>query len=125
MTGVAISLMDGTDMSAICVVDERAARLDDLQFTLGSGPTYDAFESGQPVLDDEMNAPSHTRWPELSEFARDAGINGIFAFPLQIGAARTGVLTAYQLDARSWSSDQHADALMAADALTHVILPMR
>lgn len=122
VTGVAISLMAGTEMSAICVADERAARLDDLQFTLGTGPTYDAFEFGHPVFDDEMSAPSHTRWPELSEFAGDVGINGIFAFPLQIGAARTGVLTAYQLDANSWSSTQHADALTAADALTHVIL---
>ena len=125
VTGVAISLMDGTDMSSICVADDRAARLDELQFTLGAGPSYDAFHFGQPVFDDEVNAPTSTRWPTLAEFALESGINGIFAFPLQIGAARTGVLTAYQADVKSWTLTQHADALTAADALTHVILSIQ
>lgn len=122
VTGIAISLVSGIDVSSMCVVDERAVKLDEMQFTLGAGPTYDALQSGEPVVEDQMNSLSLSRWPELSEFARECGINGIFAFPLQIGAARAGVLTAYQRDPRAWSLGQHADALIAADALTHVIL---
>lgn len=125
VTGISISLIDGTDMSSVCVIDDRAAKMDELQFTLGIGPSYDAFHSGKPVLEDQVNAPASTRWPALSEFAGECGINGIFAFPLQVGAARTGVMTAYQTDAKSWSHDQHADALLAADALTHVILSIQ
>lgn len=125
MTSVGISLKSEMNMASICVSDDRAARLETMQFTLGQGPSYDAFATGNPVLERQLASALPVRWPALTTLALDAGIEGIFAYPLQIGAARLGVLTAYQRSTNAWTPAQHLDALVAADALTHVILSLQ
>jgi hypothetical protein len=125
VSGAAISLLTGPTMSSLCASGERSRELEDGQFTLGEGPSCEAFLSGRPVLEEEMTSTGSVRWPALAGLMRDTGIVGIFAFPLQIGAARSGVLTLYQDHPGSWSKEQHGDALIAADALTHVILSLQ
>jgi hypothetical protein len=125
VTGVSISLVTKTNMTSLCASGEQAAVLEDAQFSLGEGPAWEAFLLGEPVLEEQLSSGSLVRWPALSTLARDAGIEGIFSFPLQIGAARSGVLTLYQRDAGAWSPAQHGDALIAADALIHVILSVQ
>ena len=125
VTGVAISLISETNTALLCVSDEAAATLDAAQFTVGEGPSCEALFSGRPVFEDHLTSTSPHRWPALSNLTRDMGIEGIFAFPLQIGAARSGVLTLYQREAGAWSPSQHADGLIAADVLTHLILSIQ
>jgi hypothetical protein len=117
--------MTATNPAVLCAVGEMAALLEDAQFTLGEGPSQEAFVTGRPVAEDQFAAAAPTRWPALARLARDAEIEGIFAFPLQIGAARSGVLTLYQMAPGSWSQAQQADALIAADVLTHVVLAVQ
>lgn len=39
------------------------------------------------------------RWPGYAPAAHERGVRAVFAFPLQIGAARLGVLALYQAQA--------------------------
>jgi hypothetical protein len=125
VSGAAISLLTATNVAALCASGDHYAALEEAQFTLGEGPSREAFLTGQPVLEDQLSSAAPIRWPALAGLVRDARVEGIFAFPLQIGAVRTGVLTLYQKEQAAWSQAQHADALIAADALTHVILSIQ
>lgn len=124
VSGAAITLVTATNMTPLCASGDHSTALEDAQFTLGEGPSCEAFLSGQPVLEGELSAAAD-RWPTFAGRVRDVGVEGIFAFPLQIGAARSGVLTLYQMDPGALSASQHDDALIAADVLTHVILSLQ
>ena len=54
----------------------------------------DAFAQGRPVLVSDLAARSaELRWPAFAPAAVAAGALAVFAFPLQIGAIRVGVLS--------------------------------
>ena len=125
VSGVAISLMTESDTTSLCVSTPDVALLEELQFNTGEGPSRDAFTSGEPVLEHSLAFGPTSRWLSLAGLARDIGLEGVFAFPLQIGAARIGALTLYQRDGSAWSTDQLADALIAADVLAHLILTLQ
>ncbi|MGW7535969.1 GAF and ANTAR domain-containing protein [Amycolatopsis sp. NPDC054798] len=96
-------------------------RLEDLQLTLGEGPSVDAHNSGGSVLIPEL-ALEHRRWPAFSPGAAGMGVAAVFSFPLQIGAARLGVLDLYRVTAGSLTPRQLPDALALAEAATVALL---
>jgi hypothetical protein len=105
------------------VTDEASELLAELQLTLGEGPGPDAAASGGPVLAsdlDEMEAVR--RWPAFAPAARQAGAAAIFAFPLQLGAIRTGVMSLYRVRPGPLSAFQLGDALTFADTATLLLL---
>jgi hypothetical protein len=122
VSGASISLAAKNVLAPLCGTDSTITALDDMQFTLGEGPTLDAFSQGQPVMEAHLDAELPTRWPVLAETGVGPDVGSVFAFPLGVGAARVGVLTLYQRRASALSRAQHADALIAADVLAHVIL---
>src|SRR3954453_22432143 len=68
-------------------------RVEELQVVLGEGPCVDAFSSGQPVLASDLGQVAWgRRWPAFVPEALAAGARALFALPLQIGAARVGVM---------------------------------
>src|SRR5580698_5108627 len=98
------------------VTDKASEVLAELQLTLGEGPGPDATASGGPVLAsdlDEMEAVR--RWPAFAPAARQAGAAAIFAFPLQFGAIRTGVMSLYRVRSGPLSAFQLGDALIFPD----------
>jgi hypothetical protein len=99
-SGAVIQLMTVAGPTGLCASsDPEAAVLADIAFTTGGGPTRDAFTTRRPVLSPGfINAPD--RWPGFTAAAVEAGIGGVFAFPLQVGAIGLGVLTLYA-DARA------------------------
>src|ERR1700689_2270526 len=73
------------------VTDQASELLAELQLTLGEGPGLDAAASGGPVLASDLDETEAVRrWPAFAPAARRAGAAAIFAFPLQLGAIRTG-----------------------------------
>ena len=62
------------------------------------------------------------RWPVFSPAARQAGAAAIFAFPLQVGAIRAGVMGLYRERPGSLSAFQLGDALVFADTATLLLL---
>src|SRR5689334_14555142 len=96
ITGVAVSVMTpGGHRGVVYATDETARSLEDTQFTVGEGPGCDAFESGQAVLVSDLRGFS-ARWSAFCEVAGDLAVCAVFAFPLHMGAAGLGVLTAYR-----------------------------
>ena len=103
--------------------DEVSELLAELQLTLGEGPGPDAAASGGPVLASDLGEMGAVRrWPVFSPAARQAGAAAIFAFPLQVGAIRTGVMGLYRERPGSLSAFQLGDALVFADTATLLLL---
>ncbi|WP_194892420.1 ANTAR domain-containing protein [Catenulispora pinisilvae] len=98
-----------------------SAALEDLQFTLGEGPSLEAVASGVPVLAAELAAGAG-RWPAFTGPAIQLGVNAVFAFPLRIGAIDLGTLTAYRATVGPLNPGQITDALALADAVTLTVL---
>ncbi len=70
-------------------------RLEELQLTLGEGPCVDAFASARPVLIPDL-ASAMARWPVYAPAVYASGVRAVFAFPLQVGAARLGMLDVFR-----------------------------
>ncbi|MGV0991201.1 MAG: GAF domain-containing protein [Mycobacterium sp.] len=105
--------------SPIAATDDLGTLLDDAQFALGDGPTFEAKRSPAPViLEDDRAHRATARWPAFVGLAQKHGIHGVLAFPLRIGDAYLGVLSAYRMHAGGPSAHQYADGLILASLAT-------
>jgi hypothetical protein len=118
-------MTDEGPAGTIAVTDSAAARLEDLQFTLGEGPCVEASRIGRPVLQPDLVKTGPARWPGFAAGAIDAGVRAVFAFPLRMGGIRLGVLDLYRDRAGELSDDELAEALSFADAATTVLLHLQ
>jgi GAF domain-containing protein len=126
VSGAGISMVtQAGNRGIVCATDDVAARIEELQFSLGEGPCVDAVHSGGPVLIPDLERPSSVtveRWPAFMAAAAEAGIRGVFAFPLLIGAIRIGALDLYRMSPGELTDDQLTGALLAADAAALALL---
>jgi hypothetical protein len=126
VTGVGISMITDTgNRGVVCATDETAARIEELQVTLGQGPCMDAVTSGAPVLVADVARGSGLaveRWPAFLDSAYDAGVRALFAFPLRIGAIGVGAMDFYRNRSGDLTDGELAAALMAADAAAMAVL---
>jgi len=107
----------------LSVTDEVGEQLEELQLTLGEGPRVDALDAGAPVLVPDLDASDiAARWPAFGPGARLAGAAAVFAFPLQIGAIRVGMLGLYRRLPGPLTARQLGDSLLFADAATVILL---
>ena len=90
--------------------------------TLREGPCTDAFASGGPVLEAGLGGVGMTRWPMYSNAAYEQGVRAVFAFPLQIGAVRLGVLDVHRRLPGSHPAQELSLALTFADVATTRLL---
>ncbi|WP_231648145.1 GAF and ANTAR domain-containing protein [Saccharothrix sp. NRRL B-16348] len=101
--------------------DPWAARLEEIQYTLGEGPAVEAFTDGGPVLVADVHV-DQVRWPGFAEAGAAAGVAAVFAFPLQVGGIRLGTLDLYRRRPGGLSVDAVADAVVLADVVTLALL---
>lgn len=124
--GTGITLVGAGQRSQLCASDKVTAMLEELQFTLGQGPSVDACSGDRPVLVPDLATDlAGGRWPAFVDPAVAAGMLAMFAFPLRVGAARLGSLTLYHDRAGPLTTDAHADGLTAAGHVTEAILAMQ
>jgi ANTAR domain-containing protein len=110
----------------MCATDGISEQIAELELTLGEGPAPDAVAAGGPVLASDLAAADvEIRWPSFAAAARQAGASAIFAFPLQIGAIRVGVLEMYRSQAGPLDAGQLGDALVLADTAAVLLLEGR
>ena len=76
---------------------------------------------GSPMLVPDL-APLTERWPGFAPAAVDAGARALFAFPLQAGAIRAGMLLLYRAQPGPLTPQQLADALVFADIALQLLL---
>ena len=121
-SGTAISMMTTDGKNAVgAASDATSERLDELQFMLGEGPSQEAFDTRRPVLITDITTVM-TRWPIYAPALHDDHVEAVFAFPLQIGAVRLGVLAVFRDHTGALTSGQLVDALAFADVAINAVL---
>lgn len=123
--GVSVSVINRTGHDGtIYATDATAARLDELHFELGEGPSFTVWDEGTPELLADLDEPGTdaTRWPVFVGEALATGVRGLWVFPLQLGAARVGILTLYSLEPVHLGPGDIGHALRASDGAALAIL---
>lgn len=126
MTGAGIALIaDGRLLGSSGATGPGVDDVQALQLALGEGPTIDAWTTGALVLEPALGHPARMRWPAFAGAAADAGVAAVFAFPLQIGVIRIGVMTTHRDRPGDVSSEELARGVVLADVATHVVLALQ
>jgi hypothetical protein len=120
--GASVTAVGGPAVSEpLSATGELSARLEELLLTTGEGPGAEDFMFGSPMLIPDL-VPVTERWPGFAPAAVAAGARALFAFPLQAGAIRAGVLSLYRVRPGPLTPRQLADALIFADIALRLLL---
>ncbi len=121
--GAAVSLMSARgSQGVVASADVRSFELDELQFSLGEGPSREAFATRRPVLIANLDSPEGRAWPMFTLTASQNGVCGLLALPLQVGATAFGVLTIYIAGTDPFPDPLVRTALTFADLATDILL---
>jgi transcriptional regulator with GAF, ATPase, and Fis domain len=119
--GVSVMARDGVHGMA-AASDRDTERLEELQFTYGEGPCIDAFATRRPVLVPDLTDGVMKRWPAYAPAVHGAGVRAVFAFPLQVGSARLGVLDLFRTQPGVLSTEEIVQAVTLADLAVVALL---
>jgi hypothetical protein len=131
LAGLALDAAAVTTMSpsghreVVSASDELVRRVEELQTLLGEGPGPTAYELGGPVLVHDLAGGEGSRWPVLAASLDTGRLRSLYAFPLQVGVIRLGVVTFLSYlpyDERPFGRDQLSTALRLADLVTGTLL---
>ena len=122
--GVSV-LVQGGQYSLLTGADAASERLEEMQFVLGEGPCVDATATGRPVLVSDLEHEAPGRWPLYAPAMREAGIRAIFAFPLQVGAARLGALDVFRVRPGPLSRAELIRAFQCTDEAVSILLALQ
>lgn len=121
--GVGVCVVSGGSEPINAAASSAASLLvDELQFALGEGPCIDAYAARSPVLVPDLLTAASTTWPGYAPAAYEHGVRAVFAFPLQVGAARLGALVVYRSHTGSMSLEMLSHALTFADVVMEGLL---
>ncbi len=112
--GITMISRDGW-RGVIAATGALSERLEELQFVCGEGPCVDAVRLGHPILVDDLQDRTWRDWTGYAPAAQAAGVRAVFAFPIQVGAARIAVLDVYRDTPGPLTGDEVADGLVLAD----------
>ena len=122
-TGVGVSLIAETgNQVTVAASDALAEQIEELQFSLGEGPCLEAYATRRPVITADLRATAGAHWPGYAGEAQERGVRAVFAFPLQIGAARVGAMDVYRDEIGELSQEALAQALTFAEIATSTLL---
>jgi hypothetical protein len=120
-SGVCVTVEGSAGFEVLAFSDEDTKAIEDLQFVLGEGPTGDAFRGAQPVLVADV-AAAGARWVQFASAASSRGVGGVYAFPLQLGGVRSGVLTVYCRTGEWLDASRLGTCLDLADSIRDYLL---
>lgn len=120
VAGASLSLLGGEGpFVTLCASDAVAARLAEIQYTLGEGPCRAAVRARAPVLCvDLAEGPDSRRWPLFAQQATAAGARSAFSIPLGEADGVLGTLDLYDREPRMLDDAELGTALHAARAIT-------
>jgi len=125
-SGAGVSVMAPDGATAVTAAsDAEAERLEELETTLGEGPSGDAFAQRRPVLEPDVAGRAMSRWPAFAPAVLERGVHAVFALPLQVGAVRLGVLVVYRQAPEPLSREALALALTFATVTVQRLLDER
>ena len=121
--GASLSLMvDGGGREGVGASGATAGSVAELEITVGEGPGFDAFNSGRPVLVADIEGKDRGHWPAFADGVAALDTRAIFAFPLQLGAARFGVITLTRRTPGPLPDDALGQILRASDVTALLLL---
>lgn len=100
----------GTDMELI----------HELERTTGEGPCIDAFRSGEPTAEPDLEAGD--AWPAFRSEALRTSARSVFGFPVRAADGCVGALNLYSTKTGPLADRQHDDALLIADLGSFAVL---
>ncbi|MBZ4015265.1 ANTAR domain-containing protein [Streptomyces purpurogeneiscleroticus] len=124
LDGLAASLLV-EEPELIWFSEEVSARLEDLQFTLGEGPSLEAARAGAICLMADVSSAPGARWAGFLPAVTQLDVRAVFAFPLRLGSMKMGALTGHRRRPGMMSGESIDHALTLCDALTDFLLRMR
>ncbi|MEU7827252.1 GAF and ANTAR domain-containing protein [Catellatospora sp. NPDC049133] len=125
-SGAGVTVMAGGGLRGMTAASDAATeRLEELQLTLGEGPCNDAYESMRPVLIPDVADGAMARWPVYAPAVHAEGVRAVFAFPLQVGAARLGVMDVFRTGIGMLSPYELTLALTFAEVAVSTLLDGR
>ncbi|CRK56604.1 hypothetical protein [Alloactinosynnema sp. L-07] len=122
--GAAVSVRtELVDSELVHATGSLSGELEELQLTLGEGPSMDVLAGARAILvNDLRDAWSVARWPMFGPQAIEAGGRGFFALPIRLGAIRVGVLALSTPVAAPLPTDAVADAWVLAELALEVLI---
>ncbi|MEQ8833970.1 MAG: GAF and ANTAR domain-containing protein [Miltoncostaeaceae bacterium] len=125
VAGASVVVMSGGVRGLGGSSDPVSARIEELQETLGEGPSVDAHQTGHAVSEPDLATPRRPRWAAFAPAALAAGAGALFSVPLRIGGVRLGALTLYRPMPGELSAGQHLNAQALANMVANIILSMQ
>jgi len=126
VAGVGLSWMtEQGPAGTLAVTGDAAEVLEELQYSLGIGPGVDSSRSGRPEMQPDLEQVDIGRWPGYTSGALEAGVAAVFAFPLQVGGIRLGVLSLYNDTPGRLPASAVEEARALAAAATAVLLHLQ
>lgn len=123
VSGAVVTLRSTSGSEAVAAASDPSSRaVAELEFSLGEGPSVDAFAHGRPVLVADLDDPRQASWVGYSSAAMEAGVCCVFAFPLHLGAAKFGVLTVFGDSPRRLDRAGTARCLALTELATEMLL---
>ncbi|PKW09133.1 ANTAR domain-containing protein [Streptomyces sp. 1222.5] len=127
ITGSSVSISGGKGVRITwCASDRVAARLAELQYTVGDGPCQTALEQGAPVVAADLTqGPDVRRWPIFAHEAVGLGVRAVFSLPLGVSGAAVGTLDLYSDRAGGLVEQDLRTALWMRDAVTYALMNLQ
>ncbi|MER6731348.1 GAF and ANTAR domain-containing protein [Streptomyces puniciscabiei] len=127
VSGSSVSISGGRDVRVLwCASDRVAARLAELQYTVGDGPCQTALDEGAPVVAADLAAGHDARrWPIFAHEAVALGVRAVFSLPLGVSDAAIGTLDLYSERAGGLTQQDMRTALWVRDAVTHALMSLQ
>lgn len=126
LAGAGLTLMnDDGHQAVVGASGPLAARLEELQFDLGEGPSLEASRTNRTVVHDDLGSGVMARWPGFAPPALAAGVAAVTALPLQVGGIRLGSLCLYRSSPARLGDGQTATAHAYGAAAVAVLLHLQ
>ncbi len=90
-----ILLLDATgELQPVSSTSEKIERVEVMQLDAGSGPCVDAFNTGEPVVVQNI-AETGARWPEFRLAALSSGFHSVHAVPMRLRGETIGAMNLF------------------------------
>jgi hypothetical protein len=124
VTGVAVSARGGrVACEVLCAIGPLSRELEELQLTVGEGPSLEVLAGGQSVLMGDLDsAQAQARWPLFTAAAVQAGARALFVLPLRVGAIHCGVFALASNRAGLLPAEDLAQAWVFAEFALQLVL---
>lgn len=121
--GVMLEAPDGT-LRLTAASTNDSASLDLFEAQAREGPCFDAYRSGEQIVDAHLTAVGD-RWPGFTPMALERGLRAVHAFPLRLRDDRIGAMNLFRDVPGSLDRDDVESAQALADMATIAIMSRR